>query len=185
MFSWDLGRSFFMSEYLSLRPSIGLKGGWINQSIHSEWTIPNFLDLFLYTANENLKQRFRAGGLKGSLSGNWCLGKIQRHSFNLIGEFDAGYLWGHWDIQDKFIDNLNTVIPIITANRNFGSIVFHSFLGFGWDFNFDRNKSHFGLKIGYEIEDWLNQFQIFSDASGAQNNDLILQGLNLAVRFDF
>lgn len=185
IFSWDLGRRFLLNDSFSLRPSIGLKGGWINQSIHSEWAIPNFLDHFLYTANETLNQRFRAGGPKASLSGNWSVAKFERHFFSLIGEIDAGYLWSRINIKDVFTDNVGTVMPIVTSNRNFASLVLHSFLGFGWDLNFDHNKSHFALKVGYEIEDWLNQFQIFSDASGAQNNDLVLQGLNLAICFDF
>jgi len=41
------------------------------------------------------------------------------------------------------------------------------------------------LKAGYEIQDWLNHFQVFTDASGTENADLILQGLTIDVRFDF
>lgn len=185
IFDWDLGRNFLPSKYLLLRPSIGLKGGWIIQAIHSNWTIPNFLNLFLFRASENLKQKFQGGGPKGCVIGKWCFGNIQKNSLSLIGQFEAGYLWGHWSIQDKFFDNLLTKIYVKTSDRNFGSFVFHSFIGLGWDYNFDHDRSHFGLKLGYEIEDWLNQFQIFSDASGSQNNDLILQGLDLGIRFDF
>jgi hypothetical protein len=185
IFDWDLGRSFLPSEFLFLRPSIGLKGGWITQAIHSNWTIPKLLSFFFFSASENLKQHFRGGGPKVGITGKWCFGNIRKHSLSLLGQFEAGYLWGSWSIQDKFFDDLLTTIYLKTSDRNFGSLVLHSFIGFGWDSNFDRNRSHFGLKIGYEIEDWLNQFQIFSDASGSQNNDLILQGLNCGLRFDF
>ncbi|NGX49628.1 MAG: hypothetical protein K940chlam5_01227 [Candidatus Anoxychlamydiales bacterium] len=185
IFDWDLGRSFLVSEYLFLRPSIGLRGGWINQVIHSEWTIPNFLDLFFFSASENLKQRFQGGGPKGGLRGKWCFGNIRKNSFSFIGHLEVGYLWGHWSIRDKYVDNLSTVISVITLDRNFGSFVLHSFMGFGWDCNFNHDRSHFGLKLGYEIEDWFNHCQIFSDASGSQNNDLIFQGLNFGLHFDF
>lgn len=185
MFDWDLGKNFLPSEFLSLRPSIGLKGGWITQSIHSKWTIPNLLGFFLFTASENLKQSFRGGGPKAAVTGQFCFGNIRKHSLSLIGYFEAGYLWGNWSIQDKFADDLLTNIYIKTLDRNFGSFELNCLLGLGWDINFDHDRSHFGLKIGYEIIDWLNQLQIFSDASGSQNNDLILQGLNLSLRFDF
>jgi len=185
MFDWDLGRSFLISKYLLVRPSIGLRGGWINQDIHSYWTKLRFLDLFRISASENLKQSFQGIGPKGGVTGKWCFGNIQKHSFSLIGQFEAGYLWGHWSIQDKYIDNLSTIIYLKTSNRNFGSFVLHAFVGFGWDCNFDHDRSHFSVKLGYEIEDWFNQFQIFSDASGSQNNNLILQGLNFGLRFDF
>ncbi len=185
IFDWDLGRNFLVSKYLFLRPSIGLRGGWIIQAIYSDWTIPNFLHLFLFSASEDLKQRFKGGGPKGGITGKWCFGSIRRNSFSLIGQFEACFLWGHWSIRDKFVDNLSTVIYVKTLDRNFGSFVLHSFIGFGWDYIFGHDRSNFSLKLGYEIEDWLNQCQIFSDASGSQNNDLILQGLNLGLHFDF
>lgn len=185
IFDWDLGRNFMVCKYLLLRPSIGLRGGWIIQAIYSDWTIPDFLDLFLFSASENLKQKFKGVGPKGGITGKWCFGNIRRHSFSLIGQFEAGFLWGHWSIRDKFVDNLSTVIYVKTFDRNFGSFVLHSFMGFGWDYNFNHDRSHFRLKLGYEIEDWLNQCQIFSDASGSQNNELILQGLNFGLHLNF
>ncbi|MFA6118466.1 MAG: Lpg1974 family pore-forming outer membrane protein [Parachlamydiales bacterium] len=185
MFDWDLGRNLKAGKNLLIRPGIGLRGGWIIQSIDSYWTIPNFLDFFLFSASENLKQSFKGVGPKGGIIGKWCFGNIQRNTFSLIGRFEAGFLWGHWSIRDKYVDNLSTVIYVKTSDRNFGALVLHGFLGLGWDCSFDCDRFDFGLKLGYEIEDWLNHCQIFSDASGSQNNDLILQGLNLGLHFDF
>lgn len=185
MFDWDLGRSFLISKYLLLRPSIGLKSGWIDQTIHSHWTKPNVFDFFLFTAEENLKQRFLGGGPKGGASAKWCFGNIRNHSFSLVSKLEAGYLWGHWSIRDHFIDDLGTKISVNTSTRNFASTMLHCFLGIGWDCNFDHDRSHFGLKLGYEIEDWFNYCQIFTDSSGSQNNDLILQGFDLGLNFDF
>ena len=185
IFDWDLGRSFLISNHLILRPAIGLKGGRINQIIHSRWTIPQFLHLFTFSASEKLTNRFQGGGPKGGVNGKWCFGNTQNRYFSLIGMVEAGYLWGHWSIRDKFVDNLSTVIRVKTSPRNFGCFMLHAFMGFGWDCNFDHDRSHFSVKFGYEIEDWFNQFQIYSDASGSQSNNLILQGLNLGIRFDF
>lgn len=185
MFDGDLGRSFLVSKYLCLRPSIGLKGGWIDQTIHSHWTIPNFFGLLKFTADETLKNRFAGGGPKGGVTGKWCFGDLQKQTLSLIGTFEVGYLWGHWSIKDKFDDVFDTVIRVKTSPRNVGSLLLHAFIGFGWECNFDHNRSHFSAKFGYEIEDWFDQFQIFSDLSGSQTNDLILQGVTLGVRFDF
>jgi len=185
MFDWDLGRSFLVSNYLSVRTSIGLRGGWINQTIHSDWITPDFLFIFTLSASENLEQRFKGGGPKGGISGKWSFGKNQNHSFSLISQFETGYLWGHWSIQDKYVDNLATVIRVITSDRNFGALVLHSEMGFAWDYNFNCDRSHFNMTLSYTIEDWLNHCQIFTDASGSQDNDLILQGLNLGLSLDF
>ena len=185
IFDWDLGRSFQISDYLSFRPFIGLKGGRINQIIHFHWKSPRALDLFPLDAAETMTNRFQGGGPKGGMTGKWSFGNIQTNTFSLIGTFEAGFLWGHWTVRNKYLDNLLTLIKVKTPNRNFGAFMLHAFLGFGWDANFDCDRSHFSVKIGYEIEDWFDQFQIYSDISGAQTNDLILQGLNAGVHFDF
>ncbi|MEI8300794.1 MAG: Lpg1974 family pore-forming outer membrane protein [Chlamydiota bacterium] len=185
MFDWDLGRTYLISKHLLVRPSLGIKAGWINQIIHSHWELFNFIGPYSLFATENLKQYFKAGGPKGGLTTKWCFGNTQKQFFSLIGAFEAGYLWGHWSIQDRYVDTLHTVIDTKTTPRSFGSFMLHSFIGLGWDCNFDHDRSHFEFKLGYEIEDWFNQCQIFSDISGAQNNDLILQGLRASLRFDF
>jgi hypothetical protein len=186
MFDWDLGRSFLVSKFLALRPFIGAKGGWIDQKIHAKWTTPNFgVPGFLYSAKENVKNNFRGGGPKGGISGKWILGNVRRHVFSLIGSCAGAFMWGNWTLQDKFTDVLQTKTSIPMGNRNFGALMLQASMGFGWDFNFDKNRSHFALKIGYEIQDWLNHFQVFTDISGTTNADLILQGLTTELRFDF
>jgi len=182
MFDWDLGSEFLATEHLTFRPAIGVKGGWINQTILSGWTrssLPGF------TASENLQQKFQAGGAKGGVSGQWRFGNFRAHTFSLIGLFEAAYLWGHWSIQDQFTDSFSTVIDTQTTDRNFGSLVFHSFFGLGWDYRWRQDRNRVNLNVGYEIEDWLNQCQFFTDISGSQNNDLILQGLNGSLGVDF
>jgi len=181
MFDIDLGRNFFVSDCLSLRPSIGIKGGWITQHIHSYWTMTN-LDI---TATEELTQHFQGGGPKGGIAGKWYLASYQNHSFSLMSQFETGYLWGHWSIHDAFIDNLNTIVFVKTTPRNYGALVLHTFLGLGWDCNLNCDQSHIAFQIGYEIEDWFNHLQIFTNSSGSQINDLILQGFNFGLNVDF
>jgi hypothetical protein len=186
MFDWDLGRSFLVSRSLSLRPFIGAKGGWINQTIHATWTIPDFLGLgSLYSAQEDVKNNFRGGGPKLGVNGKWILGNIKRHVFSIVSTAAAAYMWGNWKLQDKFIDSLSTQTSIPMGKRNFGALMLQALAGLGWDFNFDNNRSHFALKASYEIQDWLNHFQVFTNTSGTQNSDLILQGLTLDLRLDF
>ena len=178
---WDLGR-YFSRNSLALRPFIGLKGGWITQKIKSSWTTPDFLGFLFVSATENLKQSFKGVGPKGGVLGKWFLGN---RGFNLMGQLDAGYLWGHWSIQDKYTDNFNTKISVITNDRDFGALVLHIFFGLGWEHYFKEERYHLGLKFGYEMENWFNHCQFFTDASGSQTNDLILQGLNFGINFDF
>ncbi len=177
MFDWDLGRKFAVTSHLILRPSIGFKGGWIDQTIHSHWILSSLPG---FTAYENLKQTFQTAGAKSAINGKWCFGQIHNHHFSLLGFFEMGYLWGHWSIHDQFKDSLSTVINLKTTPRNYGALVLHSFMGLEWDCS-----AHLTLQLCYEIEDWLNQSQFFTNISGSQNNDLILQGFNLSLGSDF
>ena len=181
LLDWDLGR-YFSYKSLDFRPFIGIKGGWITQSIHSSWNTPDFLGSLIVSATEDLKQNCKVIGAKGGALGKWYFGNT---AWSLIGQLDAGYLWGYWSIKDKYVDNFNTVIRVITSDRNFGAFVLHGFMGLGWDYNFKRGRQRMRLKIGYEIEDWFNHCQFFTDASGSQTNDLILQGLNFSLNLGF
>jgi len=186
MLDWDLGRCFYVSDSLAFRPSIGVKGGWINQTIHTEWETFDFLDLgFDLASNENLKNDFSGVGPKGAVNGKWILGNICNHCFSVFGDFAAAYMWGHWKFRDKFHDNLATTVTAMQGNRNFGSMMLQGMVGIGWDFSFFNDPSHFAMKLGYEIQDWFNQYQQFDNSSGLHNNDLILQGLTLDLRFDY
>jgi hypothetical protein len=185
MFDLDLNYNYFVSKYISFKPTIGLKGGWINQDIFSNWRKFIILNLFPVSAFENLKQRFQTGGVNAGCSINLFLVNTQKNSFSWIADMESSFLWGHWSIKDKYFDNFSTVIKIKTQNRNFGSFMLKSFMGFGWDYKFNHNQSHFKLKFGYELEDWFNHLQIFSDTSGSQNNNLIFQGVNLGLHLNF
>jgi hypothetical protein len=186
MFDWDLGRRFSVSKALSLRPFIGAKAGWINQAIHAKWTTPDFAEPgFLFFASEHVKNNFQGGGPKGGISGTWTLGTVNRHVFSLIGHCAGAFLWGHWTLRDQFTDVFLTKTSIPMKSRNFGALMLQTWIGLGWDFKFDNDRSHCALKASYELQDWFNHFQVFTNDSGTDNFDLILQGLTLDLRFDF
>ena len=43
MIDWELGRNFCVCDSLFLRPFVGVKGGWIYQSLHSQFQTAIFL----------------------------------------------------------------------------------------------------------------------------------------------
>ena len=47
------------------------------------------------------------------------------------------------------------------------------------------NYRNWNATAGYEFNDWLNQCQIFDDATGPHNNDLIVQGLSIRVSYSY
>ncbi|MCB1082499.1 MAG: hypothetical protein KDK63_05075 [Chlamydiia bacterium] len=184
MFDWDLGKAFYVSQALSLRLAVGLKGGWIAQKLNTSWKKLDHPGGPV-SATEDLRQHFSCGGPKGGVTGQWWFLRKDQSSFGLIGMLEAGYLLGHWSIKDKYTDTLNVTARVLTNDRNFGALVLYSFIGLGWELNFNQDRNHFALRCGYEIEDWLNQCQFFTDTSGSQSNDLSFQGTNLRLTLDF
>lgn len=182
IFDGDLGRYFYLSKRLQIRPFVGIKGGWINQNLHLEYEKDFIIEI---AGKEKFANDFAGVGPKGGALLKFVFGQSMHNYFSLFGSLEAGFLWGRWKATDRFIDSLNTKIDFITSPRNFGALVFHSMFGFSWDYNFNKNSKHLSMQIGYEIQDWLNYLQIFTNISGGMNSDLILQGLNLGLRVDF
>jgi len=94
MFDWELGRSYWISKNLSLRPFFGIKGGWINQSINGTYynlIINNVLTNNLGT--EHLKNNFWGIGPLGGINTNWRI-----DSFRFFWRFFYGYNVGNIDL---------------------------------------------------------------------------------------
>jgi hypothetical protein len=175
---WGLGRRFCPTECIGLRPMIGVRGGWINQSFRTKWkkTVDLFDILVIpILAEENLRNNFWGVGPQGGVEGKWSLAG----GFHVVGELIGAFLWGSWRITDQFIDSFDTRIEVLVADRDFGAVALFGFLGLGYEY------ACFSLKVGYEIQDWFNQYQVFDNATGGQNGDFILQGLKVQLRSDF
>ncbi|NGX48258.1 MAG: hypothetical protein K1000chlam3_01649 [Chlamydiae bacterium] len=178
MFDWELGYLLCPSECLFLRPVIGIKGGWIHQTLKTPlkktFDILNILFIPV-KAEETLRNDFWGIGPKGGVNSKWFLSSC----FSLVGDFSAALMWGHWSFSDQFLDSSGSNIVTKIAGRNFGAFMLQGFLGLGLDI------CNFSLKVGYEVQDWFNQYQIFDNGTGGQSGNLILQGLRFQVRFDF
>ena len=59
------------------------------------------------------------------------------------------------------------------------------FVGVGWETDFYKEKAHLALKLGYEMQLWLNQLRIATFQLQRLHDDLTLQGLTLNCRVDF
>jgi len=178
IFDWELGRLFYPTPCISFRPMIGLKGGWIDQTLNTSWkkTVDIFnILIFPVTATENVTNNFWGIGPQGGVNGRWFFTEY----FSLVGDFAAAFMWGHWSFSDQYVDSLISNIVIKEDDRNFGALMLQGFIGLGFDF------PCFSLKVGYEVQDWFNQYQVFDLGTGGQNQDLLLQGLTAHVRFDF
>jgi hypothetical protein len=187
MFDWELGRSYWISKGVSLRPFLGIKGGWINQSIHAE-----YYDLIIHPSlpahnfgNEHLKNNFWGIGPLGGINCKWRTFNFESHFFNLFGDFSAAAMWGSWACSDVYKNTLSKTSSVNTKNSTLGALMFRGFIGMGWDADFNAGKSHFAAKLGYEMQLWLNQLRIATFQLQRLRDDLTLQGITLHCQFDF
>lgn len=166
----DLSKCFYIHDNVMLRPVIGLQGAWIDQNIDT--ALQGQVSII-----ENVSNDFRGFGPKAGIEGVYTAFKKQNLALNLFANFSAAYLWGNWSIHDRLVDSNQKTIIIQNKNRNMASVNIQSAIGL------NIHYCNFYLKLGYEMTDWLNQFQVFDDGTGGHSNDLVLQGFTLGIGY--
>lgn len=193
MFDWELGRWYFVSKSLALRPHVGLKGGWIHQKVEREWKIDSQNE-----GKAKLENDFWGIGPVGGINTTWMLGSVGMHRFSLFGDFAGALMYGHFDVDHRETFETNEVVKsgnkIHDLDRNLAVAMLQAMFGLGWDTPFNRDRCHFGLKVGYEFQYWFRQNQMLNMKTNPPLNtveywrnsdDLALQGLTVDFRFDF
>ncbi len=178
MFDLELGHTLQALQGLNFRPYIGVKGGTINQSIHSSW------NAFLYTSTENLKNNFYGIGPKAGIDSEWAIYK----DLYIVGDFFAAFLWGRWNVEDvysrpaAFSIISPTTIRSNTNHSMLGTYMFKSFLGLQWT---HQGSATVTLKAGYEMQLWANQLRLPTFQQLPLHGDLTLQGGTCGIFVDF
>jgi hypothetical protein len=186
MFDWQIGRSFWISKSISMRPYSGLKGGWINQSIHA-----NYFDLTIdhhltdLSGSENLKNNFWGIGPTGGVNTKWTIRNFKSHSFSFFGDFSVATMWGTWNCSDVYKNTAPKTVSVNTKRSTLGALTFQGLMGIGWDADFNRGRTHFSTKLGYEMQIWFNQLQIATFQLQRLHGDLTFQGVTLNCQFSF
>lgn len=184
MFDWELGREFLVSRSLSLRPFVGLKGGWIHQSIEAK-----YINLSINSAPtqnigiEHLKNDFWGVGPMGGIHTKWRVRDYGSHFLDLFGDFSTAGMWGSWANSDTYHSSVPATSTVNTKNSSLGALMCRGFMGIGWDVDF--NKSHFAAKLGYEMQIWFNQLRFATFQLQRLHNDLTLQGVTLNCQLDY
>jgi hypothetical protein len=178
----DFSKSFCPIESLQLRPVLGLRGAWINQTFDAEFQGTWLGGLLQETNNERVKNNFWGIGPKLGIENVLNLWSGEKCQIDLTLNFYTAYLLGFWAISDVATNTTNigtSHFDVPINDRQFGALTFQAMAGVTLKFR------HWNVTAGYEINDWLNQCQIFDDATGPHNNDLIVQGLSIRVSYRF
>lgn len=204
-----LGRQFFVSRWLSLKPYAGLRTAWIHQKdkIH-------YLNFFSSPGSpvvnnlvHTMKCNYWGLGLLGGLDAQWRLGS----GFSLFADGSASILYGYFQISSDESSDGFFPTSILFPAHTFSTDLFdtHDFYhlnrfitdlsaGVRYDYLFCEERYHIGLQLGWETHLFFgqSQFQRFLAAPQgssfsfpaefiANQGDLSLNGLSLQVQFDF
>lgn len=189
MIDLELGRSFFVSCTLAMRPYLSVRGGWINRrfsTIYISELVTDRLNL-LYNAKSN----YWGIGPRVGLNTDWKVGM----GFELFGNASGALLYG------KNTKNYETAVfatPGASAIFSNISNKKHSWrvvptaqlnLGLGWGDCFNCNKLYLGIRVGWEVNYYWN-LAGFVNQDGNQatytfGKNIDLAGLTVNVKLDF
>lgn len=190
---YELGRDFFVSKRLSLRPNIGLQAAWI--SLHQLNTFSggnvafsiagqslyglDFLRLGTPTLLSNKRNNISSVGPRAGINTHWDLGK----GFCFYGDFYQSLLFSYIKVKTEgtftgYPNNL--VINTYNYHRLIPVTAFE--LGIAYDHYFFNKTQHLTLRIGYENQYFFN---VVNFEPNYTTQSLGMYGANFKVRWDF
>jgi len=167
----EIGRKYWLSQYMSMRPFMGIRGACTRIHFSTNPSSESVVDIkTVLLSNETsykirFKNRFWGVGLLGGFQPDWHFGC----GFSLFGNVDIALLWGDFDIKRKEnTSSFSTVLtePIFaltagdlgTSKNAFSAMQAILDLGVGlrWESNFCQDRYHLGIDLGWEHHIWFN-----------------------------
>ncbi len=202
----ELGRAFYTSKWLTLRPHMGLRAAWIKQK-HDFYYDGTNSDYPVVDATNDvaaMKNNFWGLGVRGGLDSRWGIGC----GFSFYGNLAISILYGRFsvgineniDVSGSCEDDVLTGVTNFTDGLRCSRAATDLALGFMYEHCFQRgcapNKSdvHMALSIAWEHHIFFNQNQLWrvtrpssdhNQAFGHERGDLTFQGWTFSARFDF
>ncbi|NDD58507.1 MAG: hypothetical protein EBZ47_04535 [Chlamydiae bacterium] len=177
----ELGRSFFLSRYLTLRPHIGLKTAWINQDFNREYYLSTALASSSKLRSDQ-EQQFWGIGIRTGLSPVFHLSK----NWGIYGDLALSALYGYNQdqINDYLVNPSGTVFSeVVNEYSSYHSLTPVIEFGLGLEYMtwFCNDSYMFNVKAGWEEQIWFNTNQFIE----ADYGNLMLQGFTFNVGFHF
>lgn len=204
----ELGREFFVSKWLTLRPHAGLRSAWLHQKSKVTYTGNPISTTAAANFSANLKNNFWGMGLRTGLDGEWRLGG----GWSLFSDVAVSLLLGHFNISESESPTVTSGGVATTGvsqsfSEKFRATRLAADLSMGLRYAQTFACDRFGLmvQLGWEQHLFANQNQLeklaavgfansaggtsgpnsFSLTSVTNQGDLSTQGVTLTVEFDF
>lgn len=175
---WELGRNYFISRRLSIRPHGGVKAAIIDQHFRV-----NYAGLTGLTTG--LNPIFTAKNDFGGIGP--CIGSDTRfklpENVGIFFNFAAAAIVGRFDAESNLFD-----AAFCRYDQWKVSPMMQFYTGIDWGYCFGR-KDYFSFQLGYEVQYWWNQnrFPTIQDLTSNLTNasDFMMHGVTAGIRFDF
>jgi len=191
----ELGRNYFVSQYLTVRPFIGFKGTWQHQDYKVRYASNELTNSVRNV--DRMRQDHDMWGI-GIRSGfNFAYHFVR--DFSIFGDIALTALMTKFDIDRKdrteefelnngVVGNRILSITTLNTENDFYSLkgVLELDIGLRWDVWFGCNDTfHFRLQAAWEEQLWWSQNNMIGRFEECAHGDLMLHGLTIKARFDF
>lgn len=181
----DLGREFFISKWLVLRPCVGARGIWIKRDLTVEainiLAVPTGLSSRTTKISTHTSGSYSAGGIYVGLNTQWGFGD----GWSLFGEFDQALVYGRNSVSSYEVDHTSTgnkyTRAAVSDKWNTVRGITDLAVGLRWDYLFDNDR--YRLRIQGAWEEHL--FSNLDVNNFGRNGDLAVTGASFKVGFDF
>ena len=195
----QLGRNYFLSRDLSLRPFWGAKIAWIDLNQVTKYcgttgvTQPMFCGVDIIPLGPNTYKISEDSDFKGvgpeiGLNSKWFLAR----GFSFFADTLGALLYGFFDVDHKESFSLNGSQRLkLAANTHKMVPTVQIFSGIAYDIFFDCDRQHMSFRIGYDGQYWwrINQMLKIDDAAPLKyerwSEDYAMHGLTVSGRWDF
>ncbi len=188
----ELGRAYFVTRNLTVRPQWGARGAWIHQKFVSSFT--EFLQTTGYDEQDfHGKNNWWGVGPRVGIQSDWLIAQGLR----VIGRAATALLYGKTSVyfrsekeevgssalivDKRFVDSFYEMVPNLQL-----------YMGLGWGQCFCCNKLYVGIDAGWEVNYWWNQFNLPIGVGGVAmplpttgNQPVSIEGLTLNVHLDY
>lgn len=208
----EMGRMYWVGTHLTFYPTVGARGGWINQQLTASYTAYTITSV---NAGTTASTTSVASALQKDKSTSWCIGPrmgIETNwmlgswgcnttcydGFRFFGNGYADILYTRYNTREIGTVTATIVGVTSTLTEKFGQKRINTIrthldfeMGIGWGSYFDNNNWHIDLSAGYG-------FQVFFDQNMFRRGpiptvgsnmmplgNLYIQGLTATARLDF
>jgi len=176
----ELGRGFFISRGLILRPFIGLKGAWVHDHIQFNYHfIASTTTSGTVAGSTKFVQGMNGIGIRSGLNTDWLIWR----NLGIYGNLAFTTLWSDFHIKQR---DSTTSLTAVTTNLNTAEIlqevnpVIEAGLGLSYVMWNCASSFRFQFQLGWEEQVWLNFNQIL-----IRDSSMSLHGLTANFNFTF